>query len=155
MNTLGDAIFSDVVADAALTAVLGTSPTRLAPMAAPAAWANDLYGVYTIQGHEFDHALRQNIGIAKATIRFDFFKRMAADETAPGYRAVRAVPALFLTAYDGFIGTLGSGTTVTCRWMMPTEMGESYIGPSDGQEFGTYNAFIVFEITYDVSIPYT
>lgn len=155
MNTLGDAIFSDVAADSNLTAVLGTSPTRLAPMCAPATWSEDLYGVYVIQSHEFDHSLRQNIGIATATVRFDFYKRMAADETAPGYRATRAVPALFLTAYDGYIGTLGSGVTVNCRWMSPTDMGEGYDPPTDGEEFGTFGAFIIFDITYDVSIPYS
>lgn len=154
MNDLGDAIFSDVVSVSAITSLLGTSPTRLAPMFAPQEWATSLYGVYTIESHEFDDALAQATGMTKATITFEFFKRRAATESAPGYRDTRNIVRVFRDTYHTFTGTLGTGsTTVTVGQTLVQNMGESPIGPADGDEFGTYRGFITFDMTYDIEIP--
>jgi len=89
-------------------------------------------------------------------VRFDFYKNMASDETASGYRETRAVVELFRVAYDGLIdATFGAADSIELGWMAPTEMGESLIDPQDGEEFGTFSSFIAFDLTYALSIPYT
>lgn len=137
-QTIEEALFSHWSADAAVTALLGTSPTRIYPGQAPQDVELPCV-IYQEASQQTVQALANVVNLNRYGLHLDIY--------GDSYAGTKAARAALKASVQRHRGTIGDGT-LTVRNCMDETSDDGVESPIHADELGTYRAGLDLTLSY-------
>lgn len=145
MASIRSALFSYLSGKTGVTAIVGTSPVRLYPLARPQGGELPAMTYARVTGGH-DHNLTAASGTAIPTFELDCFAETYAEADALA-EAIRQV-------MQGFSGSFGTGgNAVAVKAVLLDDESDGYDLPQDDSDRGAFFITLRYRIRYSESIP--
>ena len=134
-------IFNYLSNQSTITAIVGTAPPRIYPVALPEGKPRPALLYKRVEGGH-DSTLKGSGGHALGKFEFDAI--------ADNYSDADALAEALRQVMQGFVGTFGD---TAVRAVVLEEEVDDYLGPVDGSGRGVYTITLTYAIRYTESVP--